>query len=171
MLRAIHFFPNFDDDEEIQQFRQAYDPLALKIRPHLTLVFPFESDITSAELVAHIEQQLESIAPFEVVLKGVTGDEEGSLFLTVKKGNDQIIAIHDCLYQGILAGYLWRQAHYMPHLTLGHTNDDSDFLKALSETADWQREYRAILHQVVVEIIEDDGLSRIEAVVALKGKR
>src|SRR5262249_52146904 len=34
--------------------RAAYDPFATFIPPHITLVFPFESDLTAADLEAHI---------------------------------------------------------------------------------------------------------------------
>jgi 2'-5' RNA ligase len=46
--RAIIIFPQFGSDTNlIQDIRNQYDPLANKIAPHITLVFPFESDISS----------------------------------------------------------------------------------------------------------------------------
>ena len=46
--RAIILFPKFCSNTDlIQDIRDRYDPLASKIAPHITLVFPFESEISS----------------------------------------------------------------------------------------------------------------------------
>ena len=45
--RTIMIFPEFDNIDSIDRIRSKYDPLAELVRPHITLVFPFESDITN----------------------------------------------------------------------------------------------------------------------------
>jgi hypothetical protein len=48
LKRSIIIFPQFGNDTNlIQNIRHQYDPLASKIAPHITLVFPFESEISS----------------------------------------------------------------------------------------------------------------------------
>lgn len=38
-------FPKFENIKIIDEIRDKYDPLANHVRPHITLVFPFESNI------------------------------------------------------------------------------------------------------------------------------
>ena len=45
MLRTIMIFPQFNNIEIIDGIRDRYDPLAKLVRPHITLVFPFESEM------------------------------------------------------------------------------------------------------------------------------
>ena len=44
-LRTIMIFPEFDNIDIIDEIRAKYDPLAKLVRPHITIVFPFEMDI------------------------------------------------------------------------------------------------------------------------------
>ena len=55
VLRAIHIFPEFSNMESIDNLRAKYDPLFSLIQPHVTLVFPFESTITTAVLAQHVQ--------------------------------------------------------------------------------------------------------------------
>lgn len=50
-------FPQFNNIEIINEIRHRYDPLANLLRPHITLVFPFESDMTNDE----VEEKLTSV--------------------------------------------------------------------------------------------------------------
>ncbi len=43
--RCIMIFPQFENIEVIDKIRNKYDPLANHLRPHITLVFPFDSNI------------------------------------------------------------------------------------------------------------------------------
>lgn len=38
-------FPDFENVEIIDNIRDKYDPLAKLIRPHITIVFPFDMEI------------------------------------------------------------------------------------------------------------------------------
>lgn len=51
--RCIMIFPEFENMSVINGIRDKYDPLAKYVRPHITLVFPFQSDISSIELKKH----------------------------------------------------------------------------------------------------------------------
>lgn len=92
----------------IDALRAKYDPLVHLIPPHITLVFPFNSDITTNLLNEHLQQCLVGVKPFRLVLAGIIGAEDEYLFLNVKVGNDAIIQLHDRLYTGILREYLNR---------------------------------------------------------------
>jgi 2'-5' RNA ligase len=53
--------------------------------------------------------------------------------LNVKKGNDELIKIHDRLYTGILREYLVRDISYIPHITVGSLKNKEDFSKAVDK--------------------------------------
>ncbi len=46
-LRTVMIFPEFENMYVIDPVRNRYDPLAKLVRPHITIVFPFESDMRS----------------------------------------------------------------------------------------------------------------------------
>ena len=96
MKRAIVLFPKFENIDAIQAVRERFDPLASFIAPHITLVFPFESELSTHEIGDHVRRAIEGVKRFSVQLSSVTGDfRDGYLFLNVKRGNDAIIDLHD----------------------------------------------------------------------------
>ena len=60
-LRTIMIFPEFDNIDIIDEIREKYDPLSELVRPHITIVFPFEMDITNEELSMVLCQDLVQI--------------------------------------------------------------------------------------------------------------
>ena len=52
--RDILIFPKFKNIEKIQLIREKYDELAQILPPHITLAFPFESDISNEKLKEEI---------------------------------------------------------------------------------------------------------------------
>lgn len=167
MLRAIHIFPEFSNVQSINAIRSKYDPLARLIPPHVTLVFPFESDDSTEMLVEHVQESMTGVKPFRLVMTGVTGAEGEYLFLNVKVGNDQIIQLHDKMYTGLLKRYLYRALTYTPHLTVGRVKDRQRFESALAETENLYEIYETTVHQVVIERIGENEDSIIETLVAL----
>jgi len=96
MKRAIVLFPKFNNIDSIQAVRERFDPLASFIAPHITLVFPFECELSTQEIGDHVRRAIEGVKRFPVQLSSVTGDfRDGYLFLNVKRGNDSIIDLHD----------------------------------------------------------------------------
>ncbi|GKU28576.1 2'-5' RNA ligase family protein [Clostridium folliculivorans] len=72
LKRCIMIFPEFENPKIIDNIRDKYDPLANHVRPHITLVFPFESDIKTDDLRTHISSVLSEIRPFEIILNKIT---------------------------------------------------------------------------------------------------
>lgn len=58
MKRSILLFPKLKNMDQIQKIRMKYDPLAECIDPHITLVFPFDLNISTKELIEHVEESL-----------------------------------------------------------------------------------------------------------------
>lgn len=152
-------FPRFYNLNIIDSIRKKYDPLANCIAPHITIVFPFDSDIATDDLKQHLNKVLRGIKKFKVQLKAYTGDfRDGYLFLNVKKGNDKIIELHDKIYSGILESFLLRKVTYCPHLTVGRLQQSEEFDKALYELCDHEESFETIVDKidiVNIEIIEE----------------
>jgi len=148
--RAIVVFPKFEELHLIQQLRMQYDPLAHDIQPHITLVFPFESNISPEHLRAHIRQAVQGIGSFPVQLHGITGSEGEYLFLNVKRGSDPLIDLHDRLYSGPLAEHLSVEHTFIPHITVGRIRDRKAFLRALVEVQKLRTVFRTSVEEVAV---------------------
>ena len=169
MKRAIVLFPKFQNLDAIQSIRQRFDPLAKYIAPHLTIVFPFESALSTEELSAHLSNALTGLKKFDVRLQGITGDfRDGYLFINVKRGNDSIIDLHDRLYQGALEPFLFRKVSYCPHITVGRLEQQTEFDQALEELAGFSEQFEADIDRVSVENIDSGERSTIELVFDLE---
>jgi 2'-5' RNA ligase len=160
--RAIVIFPHFENGKFIDEIRAQYDPLYDFIPPHLTLVFPFESNFTRDALIDHVSSQLKDTRPFELVVKGVTGAADGYVFLDVKRGNDCVIDLHDRLYTGILKAYHNRYIPYQPHITIGRLTDPEGQKKVVEDLCDFDIEFRTLIDTITMEIIDDTDRSILE---------
>lgn len=139
----------------IKSIREKYDPLANHIAPHITIVFPFDSHISTHDLKSHFNKVLKGIKKFNVQLKDFTGDfRDGYLFLNVKKGNDNIIELHDKLYSGVLENFLFRKVTYCPHLTVGRLQQQIDFDKALDELSCYDESFEAVIDKIYIQNID-----------------
>lgn len=165
--RVIVIFPDVAENNPIAALRQRFDPLAGFINPHLTLVFPFASDLTTDDLRRHISESIAGMPPFPVRLEGVTGNEGEYLFLNVKVGNDNLIALHDRLYSGILRRYLSFEHAYLPHLTVGRISDAARWQSAVAEASLLDIRLDFTISDISVYTIEPDSSRPVELVVSL----
>ena len=69
-------FPEIEDIKIIEAIREKYDPLAGLVRPHITIVFPFESPMSNGDIEEILANRLKNIKPFELVLRGTTKTED-----------------------------------------------------------------------------------------------
>lgn len=119
--RAVVIFPKCEDIKPINDMRKQYDPLAMFIPPHITLVFPFENDDTNEEIDQKLQRSLGVQSPFKVELCGISKnvDAYGNyLFLNVIQGNQAIEALHKALYKGFFSEDK-SVPNYIPHITVG----------------------------------------------------
>lgn len=173
LKRCIMVFPKFENGNIIDDIREKYDPLANHVRPHITLVFPFDSDIATDDLREHISSVVSGIAPFELVLNGITAVNSFGkyLFLNIAKGENEIIELHKRLYTGILENHFpeWLKGNaFLPHMTIGNFDNDSDFEKAVNETKNIVDSFKTIVNEVSVEIIDENEDSIIELIISLE---
>lgn len=166
--RVVVIFPKFEQADLIEQIRKSFDPLATMIEAHITLVPPFESSISAGELYSHIEEAIEVIQPFHLLLQGITGHEGEYLFLNVKRGNDQLITLRDRLYTGFLASYLLPEYTCVPHLTVGRLPDRNTFFSALERATQLKDSFETQVCEISVYSIQPGGTRCIEFSVPLK---
>jgi hypothetical protein len=86
------------------------------------------------------------------------------LFLAVAQGRDEVIALHDALYTGILAPYLWTEHPYLPHVGLGFFADErdaGDLLDVRPRRLDRERFDRALRE---AEALDLDYVGRFDSV-------
>lgn len=167
MKRAIHLFPEFNNLKIIESLRMQYDPLFGLIPPHITLVFPFESHISSQILQTHILDALKGITQFPIKLQDFTGTVDQYLFLNVKKGNDQIIELHDRLYSGLLSSHRNQRFSFYPHLTIGKFTNEETLMTALTEANRNNTQFETIISKIFIESIDESGYSTIEFVISI----
>lgn len=158
-MRTIMIFPEFDNMEIIDSIREQYDPLAGLVRPHITLVFPFESRMSNEELKAIIEQRLSDIKSFEIQLKGISKSEDtfgNYLFLNVLHGVEEICAIHHELYDNEFREFDLGLP-YVPHMTVGRLEDACTLERAYEQVREMIGEtvFTTIVNKVSVEMIGD----------------
>jgi 2'-5' RNA ligase len=170
--RCIMIFPKFENGQIIDRIREQYDPLTNHVRPHMTLVFPFDSDIGAAEIKEHISSAIIGMPPFEVILHGITPvyHPRNYLFLNVQKGRDELVELHRRIYTGILQGYYpeWlKDKAFLPHMTVGLIDDEEAFKKAILATSQIDDSFRTTVDEIGVEIIDENEDSIMEMTVPL----
>lgn len=112
--------------EPIGAFRKAHYPTAHLLEPHLTLVFPVPAAIGSDAFREHVAGVVSGTPAFDIRLRGLDKSWDHWLLLALAEGRDEVIALHDALYTGILRRYLWTEQPYVPHVGLGHFAVDED---------------------------------------------
>ncbi len=156
-FRTIMIFPEFENIEVINDIRKKYDPLANLVLPHITLVFPFDSELTNEELNLHLKECLSDIQPFKMELEGFSkqiNNYGNYLLLNVVQGIDEIKNIHDRLYKGRLkqfdAGY-----DYIPHMTVGKESSEELLNKAFDDVNKCNDIFSTVVKKISVEMIGD----------------
>lgn len=172
LKRCIMIFPKFENGQIIDKIREQYDPLANHVRPHITLVFPFDSDIKTIELKEHISTVLSDITSFEIILNGITPTNNFGryLFLNIKKVKNEIIELYKRLYTGILEDHfpVWLKGKtFLPHMTVGNFDNEEKFEIAAKETVNINDSFKTIVNKVSVEIIDENEDSIIEMEIEL----
>lgn len=162
-LRTIMIFPEFENVDVIDGIRKKYDPLAELVRPHITLVFPFDSRLSNAELEQILEKRLSGIKPFALELGSFSKQEDrfgNSLFLNVLQGTEELDRIHKLLYEGELKEFDLGFG-YMPHVTVGKLPTVEQMEEAYAEVSTCQERFKTVVNTVSVEMIGENEESII----------
>lgn len=154
LSRTIMIFPQFNNEYIINAIRKEYDPLHNLVRPHITLVFPFQDRISNIELEKKLEECLIKTKPFKLLLQGVSKQENiygNYIFLDVKVGSKEIIDIHNNLYINI-----WGQEYnqlYVPHITIGNLPSKEEMMKVYTDIKHLDICFETFVDKISVEEI------------------
>ncbi|UFT98326.1 2'-5' RNA ligase family protein [Radiobacillus kanasensis] len=165
--RSICIFPFFENIDKLELWREKYDPLYGKIAPHVTLVFPFESELSSKMIGSHVSNALKEIKPFELEFSGFSVENDSFLFIDVERGYDTIVQLHNRLYTGILKQFLRKDLPFKPHLTIGRFVSDHACEEAFQVVSEENLTFQTAVTEVVVEVIEEDESSTVECRIRL----
>ena len=163
MRRTIMIFPEFENSEIIDRIRAKYDPLAGLVRPHITLVFPFDGEFGNEILERVLTKRLSGIKPFELKLQGMSmhkGQFGNYLFLNIVKGLEEIINIHDVLYANEFRHYDMG-FEYVPHITVGKLPSKEMCDEAFEKIRHIEDEFHTVVNKISVEMIGEDEESII----------
>ncbi|MFE6138240.1 2'-5' RNA ligase family protein [Bacillus sp. NPDC057893] len=158
-MRTILLFLNNMSTDEIESIREIHDPLFGLIPPHITSVFPFESNISNiSKGIGTIEIKFAS---------GVTsiGDY---LFLEIEQGKEQIEELHDKLYTGPLLPLLRKDIPYIPHVTVGRKESSQLATELARDLPCFHEKLHCVIDRMSVERIGENGESIIEFEVSLQ---
>jgi 2'-5' RNA ligase len=151
-------------EEPIRSFRRAYDPTVDLVGPHLTLVFPVPAAVGREAFCAHVRGLVSRRPSFDIRLRGLEKSWDHWLFLLVEEGREEVVALHDALYTGILRPYLRTDPPYVPHVGLGLFADEralDDLLELRPRALDRAR-FEGALREV--ESMDLDHRCRIDRV-------
>jgi 2'-5' RNA ligase len=155
-----------DLDPRIQSFREQYDPLAKLIEPHITLVFPVESNATDEELVAHVSHQVSSDSSFDASLETVPTSHGDYIYLQIVEGFEQIGSMHDRLYKGFLRPLLL-DIPYVPHITIARVaRVEHDKLMAEAASLEFRTRFR--IGNLKIERVLDSGRGELIGTISLR---
>ncbi len=162
-LRTIMIFPEFEDMKIIDEIREKYDPLAHFVRPHITIVFPFENQMSNNDIADILSVRLKTISPFELVLRGISKQEDrfgNYLFLDVKEGTTEICAIHNTLYDNEFCEHDLGLG-YRPHMTIGKLPTAEALNAAYEEVKEIDFAFKTVVNKISVEMIGENDESII----------
>ena len=152
--RDILIFPKFKNIDKIQKIRNKYDILANLIAPHITLAFPFSDNMSNEELITKLYNLLKNYKPFSITFKGISLSDDNYIFLNCVKGQQKIIQLHDEIYKKILPTHFKKHTKYIPHITLGQSNNIEEF-------STFTYEFETIVDEVSIELIGEHDESII----------
>lgn len=162
-IRTIMIFPEFEGMEIIDEIREKYDPLAHLVRPHITIVYPFENKMSNDDMADIFLDRLKNIHPFELVLNGISKQEDrfgNYLFLDIKEGNAEICNIHNVLYDNEFYEYDLGLG-YKPHMTVGKLPTVEALDAAYENVKEINRVFKTVVNKIYVEMIDESEESII----------
>ena len=169
--RAIVWFPPLPPDNKIETFRALHDPLATQIPAHLTLVFPFPTNLTSTQWAAHIKRIVGNWPQLPVSFGDIESIQDEFTVLMVREKSAAVVALHDKLYSGVLKPFLRPEMDYRPHITLGRVtgNPSGASHGAMHDAActELRGGWRAVMKTLAIISIHQDGTITIDKSVPL----
>ncbi|ENJ6135786.1 2'-5' RNA ligase [Bacillus anthracis] len=167
-MHTILVFLNNMSIDKIENIRQKHDPLFELIPPHITIVFPFKSNISNGELKSHILNLSRGIGKIEIEFANRITSVGNYLFLEVERGKEQIAKLHDMLYTEPLRQFLKEDIPYIPHVTVGRKESAELAAEVAKDIHSFPEKLQCVIDRISVERIGEKGESIIEFEVPLQ---
>jgi 2'-5' RNA ligase len=156
VIYALIYYPEVDT-RGIAQLRGKYDPQAVWIGPHVTLMFPVPESVGEDKLVRHLENVLGGWRSFPIRLRGLEKSWDDYLFLLIQEGGENVVRLHDAIYTGVLSGHRNEEVTFVPHLTLGvFSKDAGAYALALEEARRLDLDYRCVVDKLHLVKVNDE---------------
>ncbi len=166
-MRTILLFLNKISINEIEAIRLKHDPLFGLIPPHITIVFPFKSNISNDELKSHILNLSRGVGKIEIEFANRITSVGNYLFLEVERGKEQITKLHDMLYTEPLRQFLKEDIPYIPHVTVGRKESAELAAEVAEDIHSLPEKLQCVIDRISVERIGENEESIIEFEVPL----
>ena len=158
MKRVIYVEPIIDNLEIVDELFRKYNPDSSFVNPHICLVFPFESNLSSKEINKIFMSVLSNIESFNIKLSGleISYEENNNfLFLNVIDEFGILRQMSSALYNE-LGHNAQLKGIYKPHITIGKSRsineikkmeDDASILSTLVLNAKINKIYSKIMNK------------------------
>jgi len=154
---CIYLLPEPGRLDEIQRLRRRCDPLAGKLPPHVTVVFPFAPDRAPGQLAGLLERQ-RIFLPIRFALEAPVADSR-FLYFPLGPGREAVTALRAAVHAALPG--LGPALPYLPHLTFGRLDAGVDPGAAL-RAGRRLLPAAGVLRRLVLERIGDDESSITE---------
>ena len=165
LKRVIFIEPEIENKEDINNIFNKYNPDSSFVNPHICLVFPFESELSTETIDSLIKGVFTKYEEFNITLRGLDiSYEENNNFLFLNVIDDLDILkkiskeLYDCLEEAKL------KKEYIPHITIGKS-------KSIEEIKDMYMDannlltkgYSATISNIYCKkLIKDENNTRLE---------
>jgi 2'-5' RNA ligase len=146
------------DLKSVQDFRRRFDPLAMKVQPHVTIIHPFESDQPLGAIITHLTNTFQLKNAAFAIEKPVW--TEGNISIPVI--NDELQKIRLRFYSDILKPFQETKYGYSPHITVGKYTTEAEKIEQQRIARDWKFGPEGTFQTLVLEKILEDESSKIE---------
>lgn len=169
MLRSVLIFPQLNDRFTINRIRQRYDDLYEHIAPHISLVFPFDNELTDETIIQVVSDVIKKQQQFKLRLTVVSGDpKNGYVWLVVDQGSKILTELHDALYaEPILNPYYREDLPYQPHVTVAQGLSQLQAEQLLIELQNETYDLTATITEVAIEHILENSDSAVFTTICL----
>jgi 2'-5' RNA ligase len=165
-LFSIVAFPSMEasDRQWIESIRARHDPQAPRIGAHVSLVFPTILSRRTVEMqaarIVRISQPIKFVLRRAAVVEDSIG-AGGHVFLLPEEGRDQIVQLHDRLYEGALQPHIRKDLPFRPHLTVASKTASDPLHELAGEINAANRSIRGFIAEIVLVEVEPGAIRPI----------
>jgi hypothetical protein len=168
MAYLVLAFPEISphDFDLIQEFRKFHDEYYWKlVDPHFTLVFSV-NNFPESELINEFTEKSKIFSQFNFVLRCATINKDAFKddfydFLVPDEGYSRFIKLHDALHSGLLFKNLRLDIDYIPHITIGMSQDKIRIKKQVDQ---WNSNDFSIAGKITELTIVNFGINHVKKV-------